>query len=235
MQRADRLLQLLQLLRARRVATAQELANALGCSVRTIYRYVREVEEAGVPIEGEAGVGYRLGRGFDLPPMSLAADEVDALVAGMRVVQLRGDPALARAATTLLGRIEAALPPLVRDQVQRSAIFAVAGWSGGAAPDHMGLLRQAISEGREVEFDYDKGDGVVERRAVRPVGLWFWSRAWTLGAWCALRSDWRSFRPDRMTNVVVGPARPVDDGEELAAFMSAMRARDRRSGDAEGG
>ena len=132
----------------------------------------------------------------------------------------------------LLGRIEAALPPLVRDQVQRSAIFAVAGWSGGAAPGHMGLLRQAISEGREVEFDYDKGDGVVERRAVRSVGLWFWSRAWTLGAWCEIREDYRSFRLDRIASAddVGRGQQALAEPPTLAGYLRHVGASDFATG-----
>jgi predicted DNA-binding transcriptional regulator YafY len=104
MPRTDRVLRLVQLLRQRGVVTAATLARELGVSKRTVYRDVRDLEESGVPVEGEAGVGYRLARGFELPPLTFNAAEIEALVLGARMVQAAGDPERGEAARSALER-----------------------------------------------------------------------------------------------------------------------------------
>src|SRR5947208_7202239 len=114
MRRADRLFQLVQLIRGRRLSPADFLAQRLEVSVRTVYRDVADLQAQGVPIEGEAGVGYRLRPGFDLPPLMFTAAEAQALVAAVRLAQPRLDRAFAAAAEEALGKILSVLPPAAR-------------------------------------------------------------------------------------------------------------------------
>ncbi len=125
MRRADRLFQIVQLLRRRRVTTAAQIAERLEVSERTVYRDIRDLSLSGVPVLGEAGVGYRLGRDFDLPPMMFSVDEIQALVLGARMVESWGDEELRRAARGVLTKVEAVLPPSKRHRVQDTALFSL--------------------------------------------------------------------------------------------------------------
>jgi predicted DNA-binding transcriptional regulator YafY len=122
--RADRLFRLVQLLRRRRVNTATRLADELEVSERTIYRDVQDLIVSGVPIQGEAGVGYALPHGFDLPPMMFTAEEIEALVLGARIVASWTDQSLAKAAGGVLGKIEAVLPERLKPALDRTSLFA---------------------------------------------------------------------------------------------------------------
>ena len=124
MRRADRLFHVIQLIRGRRLTTAAFLAERLEVSERTVYRDVADLQHQGVPIEGEPGVGYRLGRGFELPPLMFTLDEARALVAGVRLAQSWLDPLLARESENALGKILSVLPPAVRAAAESLAVFA---------------------------------------------------------------------------------------------------------------
>ena len=133
MRRADRLFQIVQLIRGRRLTTAQWLARRLEVSERTVYRDVADLQYQGVPIEGEAGVGYRLGEGFDLPPLIFTPQEAQALVVMTRVAQQWLDPALARASESALSRVLSVLPADQRHAAQHTGVFATVGSHGRAA------------------------------------------------------------------------------------------------------
>ncbi len=199
MRRADRLFQIVQLLRTRRVTTAALLAETLEVSERTIYRDVRDLVASGVPIEGEAGVGYALPRGFELPPLMFSKQEIEALVLGARLVKSWSDPELGRAVDSALVKIEAALPDPLRARIEEITLFAP-NYRGEPRvfAAHLAALRSAIVDGRKVRFRYTRADATPSARTVRPVGLFFWGYNWTLTAWCELRDDFRSFRLDRM-------------------------------------
>src|SRR5579862_9058252 len=131
MRRADRLFQILQVLRQRRSATTSaHLARRLGVSERTIYRDVRDLVAAGTPIDGEAGVGYRLRPGYDLPPLMFDREEIQALVLGARIVAQFGDPALARASESILGKVAAVLPPELEPLLADTRLFVPTSRSG---------------------------------------------------------------------------------------------------------
>ncbi|MCB9780391.1 MAG: YafY family transcriptional regulator [Alphaproteobacteria bacterium] len=222
MRRADRLFRLVQVLRQRRFATADDLAEVLGVSRRTVYRDIRDLQDSDVPIQGEAGVGYTLDRAFELPPMSFTTEELEALVLGARMVRAWGDPALGVAATTAIEKVEAVLPGPMRAILDDSALFAL---RFGREPDgeaNLALLRGAIRDRRMVAFAYEAASGGRTTRKVRPLGLYFWGRSWTLAAWDLLRDDWRSFRPDRMLAVDVLDETFPDDDKDLAAFVKAQ-------------
>jgi predicted DNA-binding transcriptional regulator YafY len=219
--RADRLFRLVQLLRARRFATGEQIADQLGVSKRTVYRDVADLQGSGVPIKGEAGVGYRLERGYELAPLIFTSDELEGLVLGARIVAAWGDAELASAVGSAMTKVEAVLPEALRRVVLETPLFAPELPGASAVGGALALLRRAISERRLVHFHYAREDGTDSERAARPLGLYFWGRKWTLAAWCELRADYRSFRPDRMRGLqVLEQGFDPSDGISLAAFMA---------------
>lgn len=202
MRRADRLFLIIHSLQGRRTALpARRLADSLSVSLRTIYRDVADLQLSGVPIEGEAGVGYLLRKGSDIPPLMFNAEELEALVVGTRFVRAFAGTRLAEGAHSAMLKIEAVLPDELRLRSQRSRIFAPGGWSTPRALiDH---LHEAIEQRRVVRVDYRDEGGASTRRDIEPLCLAFWGGSWTLGAWCRLRTDFRNFRPDRMAAIEV--------------------------------
>ena len=225
MRRADRLFRLVQQLRRRRVSTAAQLAGALGVSVRTVYRDVRDLSVSGVPVVGEAGVGYALARGFEVPPLMFTAAELEALVLGARVVRAWADPELKAAAEEALGKIEAVLPDRLRRAIPDATLFAPDFHVRRALTRHMTTLRTAIRESRKVRLAYEDREARPTARTVRPLGLFFWGDAWSLGAWCELRGGFRNFRLDRMASAELLPeAFPAEAGKTLADLFRHYEA-----------
>ncbi len=204
MRRADRLFQIIQLLRRRRhPVTAATLAENLGVSKRTIYRDIADLSSTGVPIRGEAGVGYELSKSYDLPPLMFNEEELEALALGTRVVQTWGDPELAGAAETAMQKVQSALPEPLWVRASKTSIFAVNLRSSELHRKTLGELRRAMRDQRKVTLDYTDGEGNPTQRHIRPVGLFYWGRTWTLAAWCELRNDFRSFRIDRIADFTI--------------------------------
>lgn len=220
MRRADRLFQIVQALRGGRMVTARDLARRLEVSERTIYRDMAELIGTGVPITGEAGIGYVLRGGFDIPPLMFTADELEAVLVGMRMVRAWGGAQLAQAATEAMAKIEAVVPEPLRDGMARSRLYV----PDMALPPEQRLLldqlRQATGERRVIRFGYTREDGERSDRCCHPLGLYFWGKVWTLVGWCELRDDFRTFRPDRMVAVQIEDRtfRPVT-GRTLADFL----------------
>src|SRR5436190_11772630 len=187
MRRADRLFQIVQKLRRRRVTTAAQLGAALGVSERTIYRDIVDLSSSGVPILAEAGVGYALAKGFDLPPLMFTRDEVEALVLGARIVRAWADPALARAAEEALAKVENVLPESVKRRIPDAEVFAPDFHIDPEQRARLQPLREAIGDRRKLRLVYMDGGAQSTERVVRPLGLFFWGARWTLGAWCELR------------------------------------------------
>lgn len=198
MRRAERLFQLVQLIRGRRLSTARFLAERLEVSERTVYRDVSDLMAQGVPIEGEAGVGYRMRAGFDLPPLMFTRDEAQALVASVRVARSRLDLGLAAQADAALSKILAVLPPAARAAAESLAVYAPTTGLDPLTRERLQVLREAVDARRWVQLRYrDLKDRRSERR-VRPLGCFFWSEVWTLAAWCEERAGFRNFRVDRI-------------------------------------
>ncbi len=229
MRRADRLFQIIQLLRRHKVATARTLAEELEVSERTVYRDISDLVSSGVPIEGEAGVGYVLRRGFDLPPLMFTEQEIEALVLGVRVVSSWSDPALARAANEALARVEAALPERLRVRLGDTRLYAPA---FSAQPDvlkRLGDIRAASDARRKVWLHYRDVGEVETERVVRPLGLFFWGSKWTLTAWCELRNDFRAFRIDRIADSRTLEETFLDEpGRTLDDFFRLVQGEERR-------
>jgi len=226
--RADRLFQIVQHLRLRRTrTTARELARKLEVSERTIYRDIRDLGRSGVPIEGEAGVGYIL-RGFDVPPLMFTREEIEALVVGARMVEAWTTVQLSAAARQALEKIEAALPDRLKAEINRPRIYAIDLRTEQNTRLSIDAIRHAITETRRIEFDYRREDGGATRRGAQPLGLYFWGNVWTLAAWCELRDDFRSFRIDRMGGIAAGAPFEITAGRTLEDFLAHVRAAPRR-------
>lgn len=223
MRRADRLFQIVQLLRGKRAVTARRLAERLDVSVRTIYRDMQDLSLSGVPILGEAGSGYRLLPGFDLPPLMFDIEELSALVLGARMVRAWSDPSLSAAAQQALDKIEAVLPARLRPELTRLDLMAPGYSQAPEVGERLRQTRQAIRARRKLTLDYRREDGAHSRRTIRPLGIVYWGKVWTLVTWCELRWDFRHFRLDRMDALVLTDASFSDEpGKALADFLRTV-------------
>lgn len=226
MRRADRLFQIVQYLRGGRLTTARTLAEKLEVSERTIYRDIADLIGSGVPVEGEAGVGYVMRAGYELPPLMFTRAEVSALVAGARLIRAWGGAETALAAEEALVKIEAVLPEALRETAAQVPIHALDVF--GLDPETRALLDrlEAATVARlRLTIDYADAEGRITQRNLRPLGLLFWGRAWTLAAWCELRGDFRTFRVDRIGNLAEGAPFPPERDKSLAAFYAAQARR----------
>ena len=222
MRRADRLFQIVQLVRGRRLSTAEFLAERLEVSVRTVYRDIADLQAQGVPLEGAAGVGYRMRAGFDLPPLMFTREEAQALVAAVRLAQPRLDTALARQAEMALSKIIGVLPPAVRAAAESLAVFTVAAGPDAATRERLTQLREAAEQRRRIEIVYLDLKGSRSQRTLRPLGCFYWDAVWTLAAWCELRQDFRSFRVDRIEALTLLDAFKDEPGKTLADLRRAV-------------
>ncbi|QQR73977.1 MAG: YafY family transcriptional regulator [Holophagales bacterium] len=225
MRRADRLFQLVQILRRGRVVTARELAARLEVAERTVYRDVADLCASGVPIEAAAGVGYRL-RHFELPPLMFTREEVEALVLGGRIVASWADRELAAAGRTALAKLEGALPGDRHDLVQSTLLFAPEGWRAVPRPDReLILVRRALRESHKLRLAYRDANGQATERVVRPLALAFYGPVWTLAAWCELREDFRNFRVDRIAALEMTPDTfAAEPGRTLEEYVRRLEA-----------
>jgi predicted DNA-binding transcriptional regulator YafY len=220
MRRADRLFDIIQMLRRTELTRAQDLAAALEVSERTIYRDVRDLITSGVPIEGEAGVGYVLKAGFDLPPLMFTEAEIEALVLGARIVETWADKQLGRAASDVIAKVEAVIPERLKGYMANTALLA----PGERYMEPIGFdiaeLRQALRSNHKVRFGYTDGAGEPSERTVRPLCLAYFGPVWMLAAWCELRTDFRVFRLDRMIGFEVSQERfRQERGKTLREFL----------------
>lgn len=203
MRRADRLFEIIQILRRRKMARAQDLAEKLEVSERTVYRDIRDLMASGVPIDGEAGVGYILRGGYDLPPVMFNEAEIEALVLGVRVVETWADPKLASAAEDVLAKVETVIPERLRQHMADTALLAPANPLVDPIIIDPGELRVAIRQRRKVHIRYSDADEQPSERDVWPLAMAFFGPVWVLASWCELRQGFRSFRLDRMSELAV--------------------------------
>lgn len=227
MRRADRLFRLLLELRRGRVVTARQLAERLEVSERTVYRDVADLSSSGVPIQGEAGVGYRLS-GFDLPPLMFDREEIEALVLGARVVEGWGDARLAAAARAAVAKIEAALPPSHGRLIEETRLYVPI--HGERPVEHLPLseLRQAIHQRRCTFLVYRDEKGQLSERNIRPLALAFYPPTWLVLGWCELRQDFRSFRLDRCLQVeLLAEIFALEPGKTLDDYLACLANEER--------
>ena len=200
MRRAERLFQIIQILRRskRRPITAQDIASELETSLRTIYRDISQLLAERVPIRGEAGIGYILEDGFDMPPLMLTADEIEAAMLGAQWVMGRGDEALTRAARDLVAKIGAVVPPHLRPLALDSTLVSPQWRRIEVDAIDMAKVRAAIHAQTKIVIAYSDGVGRETRRTIWPIAVSYWDMVRVIVAWCELRQGFRSFRTDRV-------------------------------------
>ncbi|MCK7613147.1 helix-turn-helix transcriptional regulator [Roseibium sediminicola] len=219
MRRAERLFRILNEMRTRDVIRGSELAERMEVSLSTIYRDIAHLQASGLPIEGEAGIGYLLRPGFELPNMTFTHDQVDALAIGLAFVERTGDPMLATAAQEARAKIQAGLPNPEDRKLADAPFYSLQ--IQNSAPPTVSLVREAIRQRLIVEIDYRDGEGQSSERSVRPLVLWNLTDGWMFSAWCELRRDFRTFRFDRIEKLAVtGTVFEDDDTKGLRAFLA---------------
>jgi predicted DNA-binding transcriptional regulator YafY len=212
--------------------TAAALAERLEVSERTIYRDVADLVASGVPIQGEAGIGYRLERGFELPPLMFTEAESEAIVLGARLVEAVADPELSRAAQDVLAKVRAVIPARLLPHLDETRLYGLFFGAHASIAGELTLLRGALRRSRKIRFAYADAKGHPSERQVRPLGLSFVGNAWLLTAWCELREGFRNFRLDRISQL-----RELDEsfvpepGKRFEDFVRLMEetARDHRN------
>ncbi len=193
--------EIIQLLRsADRPTIAAALATALEVTVRTVYRDIAALQAMRVPIEGAAGVGYVMRRGYDLPPLMFTPEEIEAVVVGLALLRRTGDVGLEAAARRVGDKIATILPEGAGDDFGRGLLHASGSHTMPASEIDFGCLRRAVREQEELEISYTDDAGRATQRTIKPLALVYYVNAVVLAAWCGLRRDFRHFRVDRMAD-----------------------------------
>ena len=219
MRRAERLFRLVRELRSRSVSRAEDLAAYFEISVRTVYRDIAHLQASGLPIDGEAGVGYILRPGFDLPAMTFTFEQLDALAIGLSFVEVAGDTSLSQAAQEVRAKLQAALPEPEKRKLENAPLFA-SRRQGNATP-MLKTVRRAIREAEVLKLLYGDGGGRETERLVRPLAIWAFTDGWLFVAWCELRKDFRAFRLDRIGTVeATGEQFLEEPGKGLSTYLS---------------
>lgn len=199
MRRADRLFDIIQILRsASGPVTADRIAERLEVTARTIYRDIVTLQASRVPIEGAAGVGYILRAGFDLPPLMFTSDETEALLVGMSLLRRTSDQGLHDAAQSVLAKVEAVLPNDRKGPLDTRPFYVC---EYGAEPSpltDLAEIRKTIRESKKLDIDYEDADGRVTTRVIWPIAVAYYVEVELVCAWCELREDFRHFRVDRI-------------------------------------
>lgn len=222
MRRADRLFQLTVLLGRGRVLTGQQIAERLGVSRRSVYRDVADLMSSGVPIDGEAGVGFRMRSGYSVPPMMFTPEELQALVFGARLVQSCADEGLQQAAEALLAKVDAVLPASLRPTLENIGLLVPDFRVSVEVKRTLRALRQAVSGRNWVAFSYTQGDGTVIEVRVRALCLRYVGGTWTLGGWSEIEAAFRAYRVYRIDRLAVSQACfDMQPGREIADYLAA--------------
>jgi predicted DNA-binding transcriptional regulator YafY len=222
MRPADRLFQILLQLGRGRVVTAKTLAERLEVSERTIYRDIQDLMTSGIPVEGEAGVGYCLRRGYQVPPLMFDEQELQALVFGADVAKSWGDAAMAQAAERILAKIDAVLPERLRPQLASQRLTVPDVRMSEATARMLGDVRDAINTRTRVFIEYRDAESEASERIVWPLTLAYWGITWTVGAWCELRQDFRTFRIDRIASArALRSNFPDEPGKRLEDYFAS--------------
>lgn len=221
MRRTDRLFEIIQILRDGKLHRAQDIADTLKVSVRTIYRDMDTLVASGVPVSGERGTGYSSTAEITLPPINLTREELEALNLGVAIVAEASDPGLKAAANSLAAKMDAVLPTqtIAKADAWKFAVYPFADAARGFA--HIPVLRAAIAARQKLDIGYQGIDGVLTHRTIRPLHMDSWGRVWTLTAWCELSNDFQVFRVDLITNSAPLPMMFVEEpGKRLQDFPS---------------
>ena len=219
MRRAERLFRLVSELRARSVSRAEDLAAYFEVSVRTVYRDIAHLQASGLPIEGEAGVGYILRPGFDLPAMTFTFEQLDALAIGLSFVEVAGDTSLSEAAREARAKLQASLPDPAKRKLENAPLFASR--RHDRATPMLKTVRRAIREAKILRLRYDDTKGTLSERRVRPLAIWAFTDGWLFVGWCELRKDFRAFRMDRISAIEETGEHFADEPDKnLSTYLS---------------
>jgi len=223
MRRSDRLFDIIQRLRtARSPMTAAAIAADLEVAPRTVYRDIAALQASRVPIEGAAGVGYVLRRGYDLPPLMFTADEVEAMAVGMRLLRRTRDPGLQQAAESVLSKLAAVLPARLRGSLDTPPFHVSEGDAREPGAISLAALRVAIREANKLRITYRDLGGTASERVIRPVAMEYYVEVTLVCAWCELRNDYRHFRADRIEAAAVLPESFAAERERLLSGWMAL-------------
>jgi predicted DNA-binding transcriptional regulator YafY len=226
MRRTERLFQIIQILRSkRRLVTGSELAEELEISLRTLYRDMAELVAQRVPIRGEAGAGYMLDAGYDMPPLMLTHDELEAAVLGAAWVAQRGDPSLARGARDLIAKITEAIPPALRPVLLDSGLKPISYKPVVTETFEVASLRGAIRDRRKVTIAYEDAEGRPSDRTIWPIFIAYMEEKRIIVAWCELRTDFRHYRTDRVRSLQVLEERVPEPIPALRKRWAALNKR----------
>jgi predicted DNA-binding transcriptional regulator YafY len=219
MRRAERLFRLVQELRSRGVCRAEDLAAYFEISVRTVYRDIAHLQASGLPIDGEAGVGYILRPGFDLPAMTFTFEQLDALAIGLSFVEVAGDASLSQAAQDVRAKLQASLPEPEKRKLENAPLFAST--RQGRANPMLKTVRRAIRDAEILQLHYEDGEGSQTARRIRPLAIWAFTEGWLFVGWCELRKDFRAFRLDRISAIDSTDEYFADEpGKNLPTYLS---------------
>lgn len=224
MRRADRLFEIIQILRtARHPVTADMLACRLEVTVRTVYRDIAVLQGQRVPIEGEAGVGYVMRAGFDLPPLMFTSDEIEAIIVGLGLLNRTGDTGLQDAAAQVSSKIASVLPNHQGASIEGDT-FHISDW-GARAPANINLsdVREAIRDEREISLIYEDEKRITTDRTVRPIAVLYFAEVVVMAAWCGLRQDFRHFRADRIVRATLLNSYFTGLGDELRQQWTTLQ------------
>lgn len=224
MRRADRLFQLMLLLQEGKVRTARYLAEKLEVSERTIYRDIGDLVGSGIPIDGEAGVGYLLRDEYRLPPLMFTSEELKALALGALMVRAWSDRKMASVTTTAIRKIESALPENLKKEIELQEIVVPNFQMTESTSGNLEAIRAAIDGRIKLDMSYRSLKGEETRRVIWPFVLYFWGNKWTVGAWCELRDDFRAFRVDLIEEALLTDSCfEPDDRRSLQAYVDYQR------------
>lgn len=202
MARSDRLFRLLQAMRVMTPPiTASRLAEETEVSVRSVYRDIDSLRAAGARIEGERGFGYRLIEDYALPPQSFDRTEIEAIVLGMAEVRHMGDPALEKAALSVLAKIAATLPDDREQQLLHAVSRVYRAEARYSQSPHIGVIREACWQEKAIRIGYTDINNRQTERIILPLAITYTDSSLTVLAWCCLREDFRMFRIDRISSV----------------------------------
>ncbi|MCF6300602.1 MAG: YafY family transcriptional regulator [Proteobacteria bacterium] len=185
----------------KKVITAKKLAEKLAVAERTIYRDIQDLMLSDVPIISETGIGYRLMEGYRIPPLMFSADEVTALLMGAKFVQASADSALAHAAQEAINKISRVIPQQLNKVIQKEDFYALDFRNGEQTKESFYQIRTAINQLKILSIKYQDEKLLKTQRQIRPLGIFYWGKVWTVVAWCELRNDFRQFRIDRIQHI----------------------------------
>lgn len=219
MPRKERLFDIIQILRDGKLHRAQDIADRLAVSARTIYRDMDTLIASGVPVQGERGVGYMAVDAVTLPPLTLTASELEALNLGVAIVAEAADPELKAAATSLTAKVDAVLPAesVPEADAWKFAVYPFASAARGLS--HTATLRAAIKARQKLHLVYHGIDNTLTEQTIRPLHMEYWGRVWTLTAWCERSDAFRVFRVDLIEEARALPELFVDEpGKRLSDY-----------------